>query len=99
MALGLKDLIIDTATRTIMEGVQEQIIIRRAAILSKFKPLGFPTITFPCEMADDLIKEALIASIFIAKYAGIIILNDLQGEMLFPLLLQRLNIFTDPRDL
>lgn len=97
MALGLKDLIIDTATRTIMEGFQEQVIIRRAAILNKFKPLGFPTITFPCDMADNLIKESLIASIFIAKYAGIIILKDLQGEMLFPLLLQRLNIYTDPQ--
>ena len=33
----------------------------------------------------------------IAKYAGIVILSDLQGDILFPLLLERLNIFTDPQ--
>jgi acetyl-CoA decarbonylase/synthase complex subunit gamma len=95
--MGLKDLVIDTSTRTLKEGLHEQIIIRRAALLSKFKPLGFPTITFPCEMTGDVMKEALIASTFIAKYAGIIVLSDFSGESLFPLLLQRLNIYTDPQ--
>jgi len=95
--MGLKDLVIDTSTRTLKEGLHEQIIIRRAALLSKMKPLGFPTITFPCEMTDDVMKEALIASTFIAKYAGIIVLSDFSGESLFPLLLQRLNIYTDPQ--
>ena len=43
------------------------------------------------------LMEAMIASVLIAKYAGIIVLSDLQGETLFPLLLERLNIFTDPQ--
>jgi len=94
---GLKDLVVDTSTRTLKESFQEQVIIRRAALLSKYKPLGFPTITFPCEMTDTLMKETLIASCFVAKYAGIIVLSDLQGESIFPLLLQRLNIYTDPQ--
>ena len=34
---------------------------------------------------------------FIAKYAGIIVLSDFQGESLFPLLVARLNIYTDPQ--
>jgi acetyl-CoA decarbonylase/synthase complex subunit gamma len=34
---------------------------------------------------------------FIAKYAGIIILSDFIGESLFPLLVERLNIYTDPQ--
>jgi len=42
-------------------------------------------------------KEALIASMLIAKYAGIIVLSDFQGESLFPLLVGRLNIYTDPQ--
>ena len=95
--LGLKDLIIDTSTRTIKKSLHEQIAIRRAALLSKLKPLGFPTITFPNEMADNLMKETVIASLFVAKYAGIIVLSDFEGESLFPLLLQRLNIYTDPQ--
>lgn len=96
-AKGIKDIVLDTSTRKIKEAFQEQVIIRRSAIIEKNKSLGFPTITFPAEMADDLMKETLIASLFVAKYAGIIVLSDLAGESIFPLLLQRLNIYTDPQ--
>jgi len=96
-AMGLKDLVMDTSTRTLKQAFQEQVIIRRAALVSKVKALGFPTITFPSEMADDLMKETLMASAFIAKYAGLIVMSDFQGESIFPLLLQRMNIYTDPQ--
>ncbi|HEY3274997.1 MAG TPA: acetyl-CoA decarbonylase/synthase complex subunit gamma [Syntrophorhabdaceae bacterium] len=96
-AMGLKDLVIDTSTRTVKKAFEEQVMIRRAALISKVKPLGFPTITFPCEMADDLMRQTLIASSFVAKYAGLIVMGDFQGESIFPLLLQRLNIYTDPQ--
>ncbi len=94
---GLKDLVLDSGARTPRQLLEDQIIIRRAALLKKFRPLGFPTIVFPCEMADDLMEETLIASMMIAKYAGIIVLSDFQGESLFPLLLARMNIYTDPQ--
>ena len=94
---GLKDLVIDTGARTMKAAFEDNIVARRAAVKKKFKPLGFPTITFPCEMTDDPLMEAMIASVLIAKYAGIVILSDLQGDTLFPLLLERLNIFTDPQ--
>jgi acetyl-CoA decarbonylase/synthase complex subunit gamma len=48
-------------------------------------------------MTDDPMKEAVIASMFVAKYGGIIVLSDLQGHSLFPLLVERMNIFTDPQ--
>jgi acetyl-CoA decarbonylase/synthase complex subunit gamma len=95
--MGLKDLVLDGGARTVKGAFQDQIFIRRAALLNKFRPLGFPTITFPCEMADNVMKETLIASLFVAKYAGIIVLSDLEGENVFPLLLERLNIYTDPQ--
>ncbi|MFC1836116.1 acetyl-CoA decarbonylase/synthase complex subunit gamma, partial [Thermodesulfobacteriota bacterium] len=57
----------------------------------------FPTIVFPCEMADNPVDEAIAAATFVSKYGGISILSDLRGELVFPLLLQRLNIFTDPQ--
>jgi len=98
-AMGLKDLVIDTSTRGIKDSFTDQVAIRRAALISKFKPLGFPTITFPCEMTGDPMKEVLIASLFVAKYAGIIVLSDIAGETIFPLLLQRLNIYTFTRTL
>jgi acetyl-CoA decarbonylase/synthase complex subunit gamma len=48
-------------------------------------------------MTTDFMKETVIASIFVAKYAGIIVLSDLKGESLFPLLVERMNIYTDPQ--
>ncbi|HUU64801.1 MAG TPA: acetyl-CoA decarbonylase/synthase complex subunit gamma [Dehalococcoidales bacterium] len=96
-AAGLKNIVIDSGSRTTRQAFQDQVIIRSAALNKKFRPLGFPTITFPAEMTDDPMKEAIIASMFVAKYGGIIVLSDFRGESLFPLLVERMNIFTDPQ--
>ena len=96
-AAGLKDLVLDSGSRTLRKAFEDQIFIRRAALNQKNRSLGFPTITFPCEMTKDPLKEALIAATFISKYAGIIVLSDFQGESIFPLLVERLNIYTDPQ--
>ena len=95
--MGLKDLVLDSGAREIKQAFEDQIIIRREALKSLNRSLGFPTITFPCEMASNLDMETLIATMFIAKYGGITILSDFTGESIFPLLLERLNIFTDPQ--
>ena len=94
---GVKDIVLDSGSRTLRRAFEDQILIRSAALNKKFRPLGFPTIVFPCEMTDDPMKEAVIASMFVAKYGGIIVLSDFQGHGLFPLLVERLNIFTDPQ--
>jgi len=96
-AAGVNDIVIDSGSRTIRQVFEEQVIIRNAALAGKFRPLGFPTIAFPCEMTDNPMKEAMIAAMLVAKYAGIIVLSDLYGESLFPLLVERMNIFTDPQ--
>ncbi len=95
--MGIKEIMIDSGSRSLKKAFADQVAIRRAAIKSAFRPLGYPTIAFPCEMADNFMEETLIASAFVAKYAGIIVLSDLRGEGLFPLLVQRMNIFTDPQ--
>ncbi len=94
---GVKDIVLDPGARTLRRAFEDQIFIRSAALVKKFRPLGFPTIVFPCEMTDDPMKEAIIASVFVAKYGGIIVLSDFQGHSLFPLLVERLNIYTDPQ--
>jgi acetyl-CoA decarbonylase/synthase complex subunit gamma len=96
-AAGLKDLVLDSGSRTLRKAFEDQVFIRRAALIQKNRSLGFPTITFPCEMTKDPMKEALIAATFVSKYAGIIVLSDFQGESVFPLLVERLNIYTDPQ--
>ncbi|MCD4715697.1 MAG: acetyl-CoA decarbonylase/synthase complex subunit gamma [Desulfobacterales bacterium] len=95
--MGLKDLVLDTGSREMKQLFEDQVALRRAALKTGNRSLGFPTITFPCEMADNLDTETLIASMLIAKYAGIVVLSDFKGESIFPLLLERLNIFTDPQ--
>ncbi|MDO8567508.1 MAG: acetyl-CoA decarbonylase/synthase complex subunit gamma [Dehalococcoidales bacterium] len=94
---GIKNIVLDSGARTIRKALEDQITIRSIALVKKFRPLGFPTIVFPCEMTDDPMKEALIAAMFIAKYGGIIVLSDFRGESLFPLVVERLNIYTDPQ--
>jgi len=48
-------------------------------------------------MADNLMDETLVAATFIAKYGALIALSDFQPHALFPLFLERLNIYTDPQ--
>ncbi|MBN2077122.1 MAG: acetyl-CoA decarbonylase/synthase complex subunit gamma [Dehalococcoidales bacterium] len=96
-AAGFNDLVIDSGVRTVKQAFQDELIIRGAALVNKYKPLGYPTIAIPAEMTDDPMKEAVIAGMLIAKYAGIIVLSDFQGESLFPLLVERMNVYTDPQ--
>lgn len=95
--MGIKDIVLDSGSREMKQAFEDQIAIRRAALKAGNRSLGFPTITFPCEMADNLDIETMIAGMFVAKYGGIVVLSDFKGESLFPLLLERLNIFTDPQ--
>jgi acetyl-CoA decarbonylase/synthase complex subunit gamma len=94
---GVKDIVIDSGARKLKQAFEEQVIIRRAALEKKFRQLGYPTIILANEMTDNPMKEALIAATFVAKYGGIIVLSDFQGESLFPLLVLRMNLFTDPQ--
>ena len=60
-----------------------------AALKDSNRSVGFPTIVFPSEMASNTDMEALIAGMFVSKYAGIVVLSDLTTEVMFPLLLER----------
>jgi len=96
-AAGVKDILIDSGARGIRQALQDQVNIRRAAIKKSFRALGYPTVVFPCEMTEDPVMEAVYASVLIAKYAGLVILGKLRSESLFPLLVERLNLYTDPQ--
>ncbi len=95
--MGIKDIVLDPGSRELKPAFQDMVAIRRAALKDANRAVGFPTITFPCEMAGNVDMETLIAATFIAKYGGIVIMSDFTGENVFPLLLERLNIYTDPQ--
>ncbi len=63
--------------------------IRRLALKRNFRALGFPVIAFPKN------PEAAVQAI--AKYAGFVVLEAFAPEMVYPLLVLRQNIYTDPQ--
>jgi len=97
VALGVKDLVIDPGARELKQALADQVAIRRSALKEGNRSVGFPTISFPCEMASNLDMEALIAALYVSKYGGIVVMSDLTTEVMFPLMLERLNIYTDPQ--
>jgi acetyl-CoA decarbonylase/synthase complex subunit gamma len=98
VGMGVKDIVIDSGARTVKEVFMDSIKIRRAALVGQNRDYGFGTIAFPCEIyPDNLAVQGAIAASLVAKYAGIVVFSDLDGALVFPLLLERLNIFTDPQ--
>ena len=95
--MGLKDLVIDSGARETKQLLEDMVAIRRSSLKDGNRAVGFPTITFPCEMASNLDVETLISAMLVSKYGGICIMSDFAGSSVFPLLLDRLNIFTDPQ--
>ncbi len=94
---GIEDVVLDPGSKNLIEGIRDQTLIRRAALKAGFRPLGYPTIAFPCFIARDGLKEAMAASAFIDKFTALIVLSDFEPRSLLPTLVQRLNIYTDPR--
>ncbi len=96
-AAGIKDIVIDADEKTFKDTIKNQIAIRRAALKKKFRPLGFPTISFPCDMTDDALYETTLAAGLISKYAGIVVVSDIDAPNLLAMTVNRMNIYTDPQ--
>ncbi len=92
---GIEDLVLDPTPRGYLDTLHKLTSIRRLALKSSFRPLGFPVITFPG--ADGSASEALLAAEHIAKYASLIVLDTFDPAMLYPLLVLRQNLYTDPQ--
>jgi acetyl-CoA decarbonylase/synthase, CODH/ACS complex subunit gamma len=95
--IGIEEIVLDPGSRKLNDAVRDQTLIRRVALKQNFRPLGYPAIGFPCFMADDKFREMALAAMFVIKYPGIIVLSDFDAGSLLPLLVQMLNVYTDPR--
>jgi acetyl-CoA decarbonylase/synthase complex subunit gamma len=91
-AKGVDDMVLDLGGRNLSEWMERSTQVRRLA-LKNFRPLGYPVIAFPCDAKD----EAVAAAQAIAKYAGFVVLSEFKPELLYPLLVLRENIYTDPQ--
>jgi len=94
---GIEEMILDPGSKNMLAGIRDQTLIRRAALKKGFRPLGYPTIAFPCFMYPDRFKETVAAAALMTKYAGIVVLSQADPHFLLPLLVNRFNIYSDPR--
>jgi acetyl-CoA decarbonylase/synthase complex subunit gamma len=92
-AKGVEDLVLDLGGTNLSEWLTRSTQSRRLAIKSNFRALGYPVIAFPCDAKD----EGIAAAQAIAKYAGFVVLSEFKPELLYPLLVLRENIYTDPQ--
>jgi len=93
-ALGHKQLILDSGAREANQVLLDQTQIRRQA-LKRFRPFGYPTVTYAVN--EDPLQAVVDAGLYIAKYAGIVVLPTADPADILPLITLRLNIYTDPQ--
>ena len=53
---GVDEAVLDPGSKNLVDAIRDQTFIRRAALKQGFRPLGYPTIAFPCLMAKDGLK-------------------------------------------
>ena len=92
---GLEDLVLDPMVTSHRDSLQTLTHMRRLALKKTFRPLGYPVITFPG--AGGKADEILLAAQHIAKYAALVVLESFDPASLYPLLVLRQNIYTDPQ--
>ncbi len=93
--LGCRELVLDSGAPESSRILADLTQFRRLAVRRKFRPFGYPSITFTTK--EDPAEEMLQIASCVAKYAGIIVVKTVKEEYLLPLLSLRANIFTDPQ--
>jgi acetyl-CoA decarbonylase/synthase complex subunit gamma len=93
---GVEDLVIDPGGRTLSPALTYGTQIRRLSLKKNFRPLGYPIISFPGDAGDEGV-ESMLAAQAIAKYAGFIVIENFSPAAVYPLLVLRQNIYTDPQ--
>jgi acetyl-CoA decarbonylase/synthase complex subunit gamma len=94
---GVEDLVLDPANRQMHASLLANTQIRRAALKANFRPLGYPIISFPAFGAQEACHETVLACQAIAKYGGFVVIEHADPQNVYPLLVLRENIFTDPQ--
>jgi len=93
-ARGVEQIVLDPGTRRLKDTLEAMTKIRRLS-LKNFRPLGYPLIAFTT--AADPTMQAVEASIYVAKYAGVVVTDASEKWQLLPVLTTRQDIYTDPQ--
>lgn len=95
IAASYKELVIDVGTRQMSQALAEITQTRRLSTKKKFRPFGYPVIAFTA--AADPREEVIEASVFVAKYASVVVLKADEKSLILPLMAWRMNLYTDPQ--
>jgi acetyl-CoA decarbonylase/synthase complex subunit gamma len=94
-AAGLKELILSPGNVTEADGLEFLTQSRRAAIVKKFRPMGYPVAIQA--MDEDRVRSTVAACWYVLKYAGIVITDLTRPEQLLPIFATRQDIYTNPQ--
>ncbi|MBI2954005.1 MAG: acetyl-CoA decarbonylase/synthase complex subunit gamma [Chloroflexi bacterium] len=94
---GVADLVLDPSAANVNSTLASLVQVRRHALRKNFRPLGYPVITFPSRLASTTEEETVIAAQHIARYSGVVVLDNFDPTLIYPLLTLRQNIYTDPQ--
>jgi len=92
---GVEDILINLKSTGLSGRIQDYTYMRRLALKKNFRPLGYPIIAFT-ENADPELELSEAVS-YMMKYAGIVVMKNMDKEFIFPLLVARQDIYQDPQ--
>ena len=71
--LGYKELVLDSGNRETSQVLADLTQMRRLAVKKRFRSFGYPTMAFTSK--EDAHEEIVQASVYVAKYAGLVVLK------------------------
>jgi len=92
---GVEEIVINLKDKNLSDTIQDFTFIRRAALKKNFRPLGYSLMAFT-EAAEPHAELAEAIS-YVMKYAGLVIIKNTEKEFVFPLLVARQDIYSDPQ--
>jgi acetyl-CoA decarbonylase/synthase complex subunit gamma len=93
-SLGVEQIVLDAGARGLKDTLEALTRIRRLS-LKNFRALGYPALAFTTGATP--LEQAVEASTYIAKYAGVVVTDIIEPAFMLPVLTTRQDIFIDPQ--
>jgi acetyl-CoA decarbonylase/synthase complex subunit gamma len=93
---GVEDMVLNPLGENLSQRLALSTQIRRLALKKNFRALGYPLFVAPTN-GEDAAYQSMLAAQGIAKYGGFVVIDEFAPELVYPLLVLRQNIYTDPQ--
>ncbi|MBI4974577.1 MAG: acetyl-CoA decarbonylase/synthase complex subunit gamma [Candidatus Omnitrophica bacterium] len=92
---GIEEMVLYIKEDVLSKKFQKFTLARRSALKKNTRPLGYPLIAFTTQEEPERELEEAIS--YVTRYANIVILKNIDKDFVFPLLVVRQDIYTDPQ--